>query len=137
MSQFYQKLALWLVFGLILVFMWSYFSKTGPAAQEILYSEFLEQVEQGHIQAVRIRGEKVTGEYIGAEGMKGRFKTYIPEDDDLIRLLRENRVRIKVEPPEKNSYIMQFLLSWAPVMLLIGLWIFFMRNILAFCKKNF
>ncbi|MCZ6873030.1 MAG: ATP-dependent zinc metalloprotease FtsH [bacterium] len=128
MSQFYQKLALWLVFGLVLVFMWSYFSKTGPAAQEILYSEFLEQVEQGHIQAVRIRGEKVTGEYIGGKGAEGRFKTYTPEDGDLIRLLRENRVRIKVEPPEKNSYIMQFLLSWAPVMLLIGLWIFFMRQ---------
>ena len=61
MSQFYQKLALWLVFGLILVFMWSYFSKTGQAAQEILYSDFLEQVEQGHIHAVRIRGEKITG----------------------------------------------------------------------------
>jgi cell division protease FtsH len=128
LSQFYQKLALWLVFGLILVFMWSYFSKTGQTAQEIFYSDFLEHVEQGHILAVRIRGDKITGEYSGTEGLSGRFKTYAPKDADLIRLLRTKHVRIKVEPPEKNSYVMQFLLSWAPVMLLIGLWIFFMRQ---------
>ena len=128
LSQFYQKLALWLVFGLILVFTWSHFSKTGQTAQEILYSDFLEQVEQGHIHAVRIRGEKITGEYTGGDDSSAQFKTYIPKDDDLIGLLREKRIRIKVEPPEKNSYIMQFLLSWAPVMLLVGLWIFFMRQ---------
>ncbi len=128
MSQFYQKLALWLVFGLILVFMWSYFSKTGQPAEEILYSDFLNQVAQGEVSSVRIQGEKVTGQYASADGAVGRFKTYIPNDDNLIRLLREHQVRIQVEPPEKNSYIMQFLLSWAPVMLLIGLWIFFMRQ---------
>jgi cell division protease FtsH len=127
-SQFYQKLALWLVFGLILVFMWSYFSKTGQTTQEILYSEFLDHVEQNHIRAVQIRGEKITGEFAGTDGLSGQFETYAPEDARLISLLREKRVEIKVEPPEKNSYIMQFLLSWAPVMLLIGLWIFFMRQ---------
>jgi cell division protease FtsH len=128
LSQFYQKLALWLVFGLILVFMWSYFSKTGQPAREILYSDFLTQVEQGHIHAVRIQGSKITGEYAGTEGVSGRFKTYTPDDADLIRLLRERNVRIHVDPPEKNSYLMQFLLSWAPVILLIGLWVFFMRQ---------
>jgi cell division protease FtsH len=128
LSQFYQKLALWLVFGLILVFMWNYFSKTGQPIQEVLYSDFLEHVEKGYIRAVHIQGEKITGEYTGNDGLRGNFKTYAPKDTDLIRLLREKRVSIRVEPPEKNSYIMQFLLSWAPVMLLIGLWIFFMRQ---------
>ena len=52
----------------------------------------------------------------------------MPRDADLIRLLREKHVSIKVDLPEKNSYIMQFLLSWAPVLLLIGLWVFFMRQ---------
>ena len=128
LSPFYQKLALWLVFGLIFVFMWNYFSKTGQSVREISYSDFLERVEQGHVRAVRIEGEKVIGEYVGGEGSTGRFKTYIPRDTDLIRLLREKRVSIKVDLPEKNSYIMQFLLSWAPVLLLIGLWVFFMRQ---------
>jgi cell division protease FtsH len=128
LSQFYQKLALWLVFGLILVFMWSYFSKTGQIVQEVSYSDFLEHVEQGYIRAVHIRGEKITGEYAGTGGFRGPFKTYTPADADLIRLLREKHVSIKVEPPERNSYIMQFLLSWAPVLLLIGLWVFFMRQ---------
>src|SRR6266498_2293027 len=128
LSPFYQKLALWLVFGLIFVFMWSYFSKTGQSTREIAYSDFLERVEQGHVRGIRIEGEKITGEYVGGEGASGRFKTYMPRDADLIRLLREKHVSIKVDLPEKNSYIMQFLLSWAPVLLLIGLWVFFMRQ---------
>ncbi len=125
MSQFYQKFALWLVFGLILVFMWSYFSRTGQPAEEILYSDFLAEVTAGNIRTVRIQGEKITGQYDGAEG---RFQTYTPQDSELIPLLRKHDVRIQVDPPEKNSYLMQFLLSWAPVMLLIGLWVFFMRQ---------
>ncbi len=128
MSPFYQKLALWLVFGLIFVFMWTYFNKTGQTMREIAYSDFLERVEQGLVRGIRIEGEKITGEYTGVEGANGRFKTYMPRDADLIRLLREKHVSIKVDLPEKNSYIMQFLLSWAPVLLLIGLWVFFMRQ---------
>ena len=128
MSPFYQKLALWFVFALIFVFMWSYFSKTGQSIREIAYSDFLERVEQGRVQGVRIEGDKITGEVVGSEGPTSRFKTYMPRDDDLIRLLREKRVAIKVDLPEKNPYIMQFLLSWAPVLLLVGLWIFFMRQ---------
>ncbi len=124
MSQFYQKIALWLVFGLILVFMWSYFSKTGQPTEEIDYSKFLAQVEAGDIQSVRIQGEKISGEYSGGEP----FKTFTPQDSELIPMLRERQVRIQVDPPEKNSYLMQFLLSWAPVILLIGLWVFFMRQ---------
>ncbi len=125
MSQFYQKLALWLVFGLILVFMWSYFSRPGQPAQKILYSDFIEGVEKGQIRTVRIQGDKVTGEY---DGTDERFTTYTLPDNELAPLLRKHDVRIQVDPPEKNSYLMQFLLSWAPVLLLIGLWVFFMRQ---------
>jgi len=125
LSQFYQKLALWLVFGLILVFMWSYFSRTGQPAQKILYSDFIEGVEKGQIRTVHIQGDKVMGEF---EGSPERFTTYILPDNELAPLLREHGVRIEVEPPERNSYLMQFLLSWAPVLLLIGLWVFFMRQ---------
>jgi cell division protease FtsH len=128
LSPFYQKLALWLVFGLIFIFMWTYFNKTSQTMREIAYSDFLERVEQGLVRGIRIEGEKITGEYTGVEGANGRFKTYMPRDADLIRLLREKHVSIKVDVPEKNSYIMQFLLSWAPVLLLIGLWVFFMRQ---------
>jgi cell division protease FtsH len=125
LSQFYQKLALWLVFGLILIFMWSYFSRTGQPAQKILYSDFIEGVEKGRIHTVRIQGDRVTGEY---DGTSERFTTYTLPDSELAPLLREHGVRIEVEPPETNSYLMQFLLSWAPVLLLIGLWVFFMRQ---------
>lgn len=128
MSQFYQKIALWLVCGLVLVFMWTYFSKTGPTPQEISYSDFLSHVEKDHIRVVRIQGDKITGEYVKGGGLGGRFKTYTPRDTELIPFLRTKRVEITVDPLEGNSYLIQFLLSWAPVMLLIGLWVFFMRQ---------
>ena len=86
-------------------------------------------MQQNQVRAVRIQGEEITGEYVGGEGADGQFKTYAPEDDPaLIPLLRDSQVVIEVAPPEKNSYLVQFLLSWAPVMLLIGLWVFFMRQ---------
>ena len=128
MSQFYQKLALWLVFGLILVFTWSYFNTAAQPIQEISYSDFVEEVRQNQVRQVRIQGEEITGVYVGGEGADGQFKTYAPEDPELISFLRDSQVVIEVEPPEKNSYLVQFLLSWAPVMLLIGLWVFFMRQ---------
>ena len=128
MSQFYQKLALWLVFGLILVFTWSYFNTASQPIQEISYSDFIEEVRQNRVRTIHIQGEEITGEYVGGEGADGQFKTYAPEDPDLIPFLRDSQVVIEVEPPEKNSYLVQFLLSWAPVMLLIGLWVFFMRQ---------
>ncbi|MDE0205887.1 MAG: ATP-dependent zinc metalloprotease FtsH [Candidatus Tectomicrobia bacterium] len=128
MSQFYQKLALWLVFGLILVFTWSYFNTAAQPIQEISYSDFVEEVRQNQVREVRIQGEEITGVYVGGEGVDGQFKTYAPEDPELITFLRDSQVVIEVEPPEKNSYLVQFLLSWAPVMLLIGLWVFFMRQ---------
>lgn len=128
MSPFYQKLALWSVFALIFVFMWGYFSKTGQPVREIGYSAFLEGVEKKAIRDIRIEGEKITGDYAGPDGVVSRFKTYMPRDNDLIPLLRKHDVKIKVEVPDKNPYIMQFLLSWAPVLLLVGLWLFFMRQ---------
>ena len=128
MSQFYQKLALWLVFGLILVFTWSYFNTAAQPIQEITYTDFVEEVRQNQVREVRIQGEEITGVYVGGEGVDGQFKTYAPEDPELISFLRDSQVVIEVEPPEKNSYLVQFLLSWAPVMLLIGLWVFFMRQ---------
>jgi len=128
LSQFYQKLALWLVFGLILVFTWSYFNTTAQPIREISYSDFVDEVRQNQVREVRIQGEEITGVYVGGEGVDGQFKTYAPEDPELISFLRDSQVVIEVEPPEKNSYLVQFLLSWAPVMLLIGLWVFFMRQ---------
>jgi cell division protease FtsH len=125
LSQFYQKLALWLVFGLILVFMWSYFSRTGQPAQKISYSEFIQGIEKGEIRSVLIQGDKVTGQL---HGRAERFTTYTLPNSNLDPLLQKYDVHTEVEPPEKSSYLMQFLLSWAPVLLLIGLGVFFMRQ---------
>jgi hypothetical protein len=65
LSPFYQKLALWLVFGLIFVFMWTYFNKTGQPIREIAYSDFLERVEQGLVRGIRIEGEKIMANISG------------------------------------------------------------------------
>lgn len=125
MSQFYRKLGVWLGCGLLAVFLWSYLSPPGP--ENIGYSKFLQEVKQGHIRAVHLQGEAITGEYLGTDGKTHRFTTYAPGDNSLIGLLHENAVDIEVKPKQDAS-ITQFLLSWAPVLLLIGLGVFFLRQ---------
>lgn len=99
MSQFYRNLALWLIIGLIMIFIFNYFSSKGPP--EISYTDFLEHVGQGHISTVSIQGETITGQYAGTEGLSGGFKTATPtpNDPDLMQLLREKHVSVTVKPP--------------------------------------
>ncbi len=128
MNQFYKNLALWLVIGLILIGLINVFNKPMTAQSEIVYSDFLEQVEKGQITDVVVQGDNISGKY-----MDGRsFQTIAPSrDPDLIKILREKGVRINVIPPEQTSWYMNILISWFPMLLLLGIWIFFMRQMQA------
>ncbi|MFQ5450123.1 MAG: ATP-dependent zinc metalloprotease FtsH [Nitrospinaceae bacterium] len=128
MNQFYRNLALWLVIGLILIALFNIFNKPMVAQSEIVYSDFIEQVEKGQIKEVMIQGDNFSGKY-----MDGRpFQTIAPsKDPDLIKILRDKGVRIVVIPPEQTSWYMNILISWFPMLLLLGIWIFFMRQMQA------
>ena len=128
MNQFYKNLALWLVIGLILIALFNVFNKPQTSQSEVVFSEFMNEVENGQITEVMIQGDSISGKY--ADGRS--FQTLAPpKDPDLIRTLRGKGVRIVVVPPEQTSWYMSILISWFPMILLLGIWIFFMRQMQA------
>ena len=128
MNQFYKNLALWLVIGLILIALFNIFNKPLVPQSEIIFSDFIDQVEKGQITEVVIQGDGISGKYMDGSS----FQTMAPpKDPDLIRTLRDKGVRIVVIPPEQTSWYLNILISWFPMLLLLGIWIFFMRQMQA------
>ena len=128
MNQFYKNLALWLVIGIVLVALFNIFDKPIVIQSEVIFSDFMDQVEQGQVIEVMIRGDNITGKYIDGQAFQ---TTAPPKDPDLIKVLREKNVRIVVVAPEQTSWYMSILISWFPMLLLLGIWIFFMRQMQA------
>ncbi|QPJ66082.1 MAG: ATP-dependent metallopeptidase FtsH/Yme1/Tma family protein [Candidatus Nitrohelix vancouverensis] len=128
MNQFYKNLALWLIIGLILIALFNAFNRPLAPQSEVIFSDFMEQVENGQVKEVMIQGDNVSGKYLDGRS----FQTVTPpKDPDLIRNLREKNIRIVVAPPEQTSWYMSILISWFPMILLLGIWIFFMRQMQA------
>ncbi|MBT3923867.1 MAG: ATP-dependent zinc metalloprotease FtsH, partial [Nitrospina sp.] len=128
MNQFYKNLALWLVIGIVLIALFNIFNKPLTPQSEVVFSDFMDQIEQGQINEVVIRGDNISGKYMDGQAFQ---TTAPPKDPDLIRALREKNVRIVVVPPEQTSWYMSILISWFPMLLLLGIWIFFMRQMQA------
>ncbi len=125
LNTFYKNLSLWLVIGLVVVFLFNIFSKPQDSIQEITYTDFINYVEKGEVVKVTIENDKVRGQFIN----QMPFKTAIPpQDRELYKLLKEKDVIIKVKPKEETPWYMTLLISWFPMLLLIGVWIFFMRQ---------
>ncbi|MEE9402594.1 MAG: ATP-dependent zinc metalloprotease FtsH [Desulfobacteria bacterium] len=127
MNPFYKNLALWLVISLMMILLFNLFNQSRIQDSEISYTEFMAQVEKGTIVGVVIQGQEISGTQIDGS----RFKTFAPEDADLIRILRSRGVTIKAKPPSESPWYMNLLVSWFPMILLIGVWIFFMRQMQA------
>ena len=125
MNQVYKNLALWMVIGLIVILLFTVFQGSQQSGNEPPnFSEFLRAVEQGRVESVQIRGNLVTY-YLKDSAQPQR--TYIVEYPDLIKMLRDRGVRIAVKPPDANPWYAIFL-QWVPMLLFIGVWIFFMRQ---------
>jgi cell division protease FtsH len=125
MNNFYKNLSMWLVIGLAAVLLVNLFR---PQAQEsstqMTYSQFLANVESGAIRKVTIKDDRILG-----STSDGRpFMTITPRDEELIPLLRQSGVDISVKEPDKDSLWMSIFISWFPMLLLIGVWVFFMRQ---------
>src|SRR6201746_971117 len=116
------------IFGVVIL-LWNTFQGGKAAQKELTYSDFMTAVQQGKVAEVTIRGKQLTGKY-KSEGLRGglEFKTTLLDDDpDLAKLLRQSNIRISAEEPHENP-ILAVLLTWAPVLLIVALWIFFMRQ---------
>ena len=122
-----KNLALWIIIGLLLIALFNLFQ--GPSKQdasaELAFSDFLAEVEEGQIRDVTIAGRQIQGHY--ADGRA--FSTYSPDDPALVDRLRAANVRISAQPSDDGMpSLFGVLLSWFPMLLLIGVWIFFMRQ---------
>jgi cell division protease FtsH len=104
--------------------MYHLFSQPKIAQTEMIYSEFLSNVEKSQVSEVTIQGENITGKLTNGKV----FKTYAPKDAGAIALLKEKGVRISAKPVDDSPWYMTLLVSWLPMLLLIGVWIFFMRQ---------
>jgi cell division protease FtsH len=129
LSPLYKNIALWLLISLVMIFLFNYFNTTEQARAKtaISYTQFLELVKNGKVTKVLLQGEEITGEQ--ADGKP--FKTYSPNDPNLIRLLQDKKVEISVRPKEDTPWYTTLLVSWLPMLLLVGIWIFFMRQMQA------
>ena len=119
-----KNLILWVVIAIVLMSVFNNFTTTQTAPQSIAYSDFIEKVRQGQVTEVTISGRAIEG--VDESGQ--RFSSYSPDDDGLVGDLLNNNVVIRAEPPEKPGILMSILINWFPLFILIGLWIFFMRQ---------
>ncbi|MEW6429456.1 MAG: ATP-dependent zinc metalloprotease FtsH [Thermodesulfobacteriota bacterium] len=124
MNSFYKNLSMWLVIGLTMILLFNLFNKPPTTVVEMSYTDFLASVEAGSIRKVIIQGDDITGVVEGGSS----FKTTTPNDSELIPLLRKAGVNIQAKPQEETPWYITILVSWFPMLLLIGVWIFFMRQ---------
>jgi cell division protease FtsH len=125
LNSFYKNLSMWLVIGLTMVLLFNLFNKPQSQSVEITYSDFLGSVESGAIAQVVIEGDKISGTLRGGN----TFRTVAPANDpELIPSLRKAGVDITVKQKEDTPWYITILVSWFPMLLLIGVWIFFMRQ---------
>ena len=128
MNNFGRNLALWVIVALLLVALFNLFQPSGSsqrASQQVAYSDFLNEVGAGHVRDVVIQGRTVQGQLTDGR----TFQTYTPEDPALVSRLTEKGVRVVARPEDGDvNPLFHYLLSWFPMLLLIGVWVFFMRQ---------
>ncbi|HEX5393979.1 MAG TPA: ATP-dependent metallopeptidase FtsH/Yme1/Tma family protein, partial [Rhodocyclaceae bacterium] len=124
MNNLFKNLAIWLVIGIVLMTVFNQFNSHQSAQSTIDYSQLLEEVKQGHVAKVQIQGR--TLEATTTEGKK--IISYAPPDLFLVSDLLKYDVKVAAKPEEEQSFLMNLFVSWFPMLLLIGVWVFFMRQ---------
>lgn len=127
MNPFYKNIALWLVITLLMIMLYNLFNQQQVPEGKISYTEFLAMVDEERIEGVVIQGQELFVTDIN----RNRFKVFAPQDSDLIKMLRQKGVAINAKPPSESPWYMSLLVSWLPMIVLIGIWIFFMRQMQA------
>jgi cell division protease FtsH len=127
-NNFGRNLALWVIVALLLVALFNLFQPAGggrAGSQQVAYSDFLNEVNAGHVREVAIQGRTLSGTLTDGR----TFQTYTPEDPALVSRLTEKNVRVVARPEDSDvNPLLHYLMSWFPMLLLIGVWIFFMRQ---------
>ncbi|XWN32182.1 MAG: ATP-dependent zinc metalloprotease FtsH [Devosia sp.] len=126
MNSHFRNFALWVVIALLLIALFQLFQSPGQRSNpsEISFSQFLSETRNGNVRAVTIQEREITGQYNSG----GRFQTYAPEGAQYIDLLEENSVTIRAEPPNDGISLWGILATWFPMLLILGIWLFLMRQ---------
>ena len=124
MNDMVKNLILWAVIAVVLMSVFNGFNQHTVPASTLSYSQFINEVKAGRVKTVHIDGRKVDGITTGGE----KFSTYSPNDPQMVNDLLANDVEIQASPPEQRSLLLDILISWFPMLLLIGVWVFFLRQ---------
>ena len=127
MNANFRNFALWVIIGLLLIALFQLFQNPGQRAEPntIPFSQFLNQAEQGDVREVTIQGQQVLGKYNSG----GTFQSYAPETaGEYIEILRSKGVSITARPPQESFSLIGALISWFPMLIILGIWIFVMRQ---------
>ncbi|HEY3173591.1 MAG TPA: ATP-dependent zinc metalloprotease FtsH [Thermoanaerobaculia bacterium] len=131
MNATIKNLLLWMVILVLIILAWNVFKTGATAVEEISFSQFLDQVAQGHIQKVTIRGEEIRGTYSPSAGRREPlFKTYAANYPDLVKDLRARGVEIEITPLKDSSFV-SALVMYGPLILLVAIWFVIMRQMQA------
>ncbi|MBU3736598.1 MAG: cell division protein FtsH, partial [Methylobacterium sp.] len=124
MNNIVKNIAVWLIVALLLMTVFNQFGIKPASESQVVYSQFIDEVKRGTIAKVTIDGRVLRG--ITTDGK--RFNTYAPSDPWLVSDLLKHGVVVEAKPDEEPSLLMNIFGSWAPMLLLIGVWVFFMRQ---------
>jgi cell division protease FtsH len=124
LNSFSKNLVLWAAICMVMIVLFNLFNQPPVPPNDLNYTEFLTKVRQGEVVSVKIQGSRITGVLVNDQ----RFSSYTPNDPTLVDTLVKNNVQVKAEPEEDAPWYMTVLISWFPMLLLIGVWIFFMRQ---------
>ena len=125
MNSMMRNIGIWLVIGLAMMVLFNMLGPRGSGSREVPFSDFISKVESGSVLEVVLRGRQVEGLTDANE----RFQTQIPNYPALFEILERNQVRTRVEPTDQGNIFLAILNSWLPMLLIIGIWLFFMRQI--------
>jgi len=121
-----KNLLLWLVIAVVLMSVFNNFGNRQQATRPLEYSSFIQKVKQNEVDRVTIQGREIAGKYKSGES----FTTYSPETDNkaMIGDMLEHGVTIEAKPPDEQSLLLTIFINWFPLLLLVGVWVFFMRQ---------
>ena len=131
MNATIKNLLLWMVILVLIILAWNVFKTGATTVEEVSFSQFLDQVGQGHVQKVKIRGEEISGQYApSAAKREPLFKTYAPSYPDLVKDLRAKGVEIEIMPLKDSTFV-SVLVMYGPLILLVAIWFVIMRQMQA------
>ena len=124
LNSFSKNLVLWAAICMVMIVLFNLFNQQPVSPNDLNYTEFLSKVRNNEVVSVKIQGSRISGVLVNDQ----RFTSYAPDDPTLVDTLVKSNVQVKAEPQEDAPWYMTVLVSWFPMLLLIGVWIFFMRQ---------